>query len=93
MPILVGSGMRQIVYAATVDAGSITNATTLAVDVTVPGATPGQVFLVQAPSLEANLVLQATGHCTTAGTVVIRIGNISAAPINPASQTINIIAL
>lgn len=93
MPILVGSGMRQIVYAATVNPGSITNATTLDVDVTVTGAIPGQVFLVQAPSLEADLVLQATGHCTTAGTVVIRIGNISGAPVNPASQTINLIAL
>lgn len=93
MPILVGSGMRQIVYAATVDPGSITNGTTLAVNVTVPQSVPGQFFLVQAPSLEDNLILQSIAYCSTAGTVVIRIGNISGAPVNPASQTINLIAL
>lgn len=93
MPIIVGSGMRPGVIAVTANPGSITNATTLALDLAVPGSIPGNVFFIQAPSLEADLILQGIGHCATAGTVVARIGNISASPINPASQVFNVITL
>jgi hypothetical protein len=93
MPIIVGSGMRPIITAVTANPGSITNATTLALDLTVAGAVPGMVFIIQAPSLEADLICQGVGHCATAGTVVARIGNISGAPINPAEQVFNVIAL
>jgi len=75
----------QLRSSVTVDFGSITNATTGTATATVTGAASGDEVVVNAPSLEADLVL-ANAHVSAANTVTIRIGNISAAPINPASQ-------
>ena len=91
MAIVCGSG-HQIVIEVTANPGSITNATTGTVELTVPGALPGMLFAIQAPSLAADLVI-ANSYCATAGTVVVVIGNISAAPIDDASQTFRVIAL
>ena len=75
----------QLRQSVTVDFGSITNATTGTATATVTGAASGDEVVVNAPSLEADLVL-GNAHVSAANTVTIRIGNISAAPINPASQ-------
>ena len=87
------SSVAQLVAGpVTGDPGSITNATTLDFELAVPGCTPDMHFIVTAPSLVADLVLGGA-FCTTAGTLKIRIGNISAAPINPASQSFYILGL
>ena len=91
MAIVCGSG-HQIVIEVTADPGSITNATVGTVSLTVPGALPGMLFAVQAASLADGLVI-ANSYCTTAGTVVVRIANVTAAPIDDASQTFRVIAL
>jgi len=75
----------QLRQSVTVDFGSITNATTGTATATVTGAAVGDEVVVNAPSLEADLVL-ANAHVSAANTVTIRIGNISTAPIDPASQ-------
>lgn len=75
----------QLRSSVTVDFGSITNATTGTATATVTGAASGDEVVVNAPSLEANLVL-ANAHVSAANTVTIRVGNISGAPIDPASQ-------
>jgi len=75
----------QLRQSVTVDFGSITNATTGTATATVTGAAVGDEVVVNAPSLEADLVL-ANAHVSAANTVTIRIGNVSAAPIDPASQ-------
>jgi len=94
MPILVGSGMRQIVVAATVNPASIAANTTGETNVTVTGAVPGQVFIVQPPStLDAGIVCCSPAICTTAGTVILRLANVTVAPIDVASSTFNFIAL
>lgn len=71
----------------TVDPGSVGAQETLAVNLstTFKPARVGDLFMVFAPSLEANLTL-AGGVVSTAGTVTARIGNLTATPVNPASQ-------
>ena len=80
------SATPQLVAKVTVVPGSITNVTATKVSATVPGATPGQFFIVAAPDLEANLAI-ADAYCSTAGTVVVRVVNPTASPIVGASQT------
>lgn len=80
------SAAPQLVAKATVTPGSITNVTVTKVSVTLTGATPGQFFIVAAPDLEANLAI-ADAYCTTAGTVVVRVVNPTAAPIVGSAQT------
>lgn len=94
MPILVGSGMRQIVVAATVNPASIAANTTGETSVSITGAVPGQVFLVQPPStLDAGIVCAAVANCTTAGTVTLRLANVTVGAVDVASSTFNFIAL
>lgn len=94
MSILVGSGMRQIVAAVTVNPDNVVANTTGETSVTVTGAVPGQVFLVQPPStLDSGIICAAVANCTTAGTVTLRLGNVTTGDINVASSTFNFIAL
>lgn len=94
MAILVGSGMRQIVVAVTVNPNSIGANTTGETSVSVTGAVPGQVFLVQPPStLDAGIICAATANCSTAGTVTLRLANVTGGPINVASSSFVFIAL
>ncbi len=94
MPILVGSGMRQIVYAATVNPANISANTTGETSVTITGAVPGQVFIVQPPAdLDSGIICASVANCSTAGTVTLRLGNVTVGDINVASSTFNFIAL
>jgi hypothetical protein len=87
----IGSG-KPLILDVTVDPANILANTTLALSLTVPGAIPGQVFLVKADSLEANLAIGGA-YCATAGTVVVRIVNPTVGAINPASQIFTVIGL
>jgi len=51
----------------------------------VPGISPGDRAVVCCPTLEADLTMQALG-CTTADQLIVRFGNATAAPIEPASH-------
>lgn len=82
----------QLVTKVTVDPASVGAASVSAQSLTVVGATPDMHYIVTAPSLEANLAIGGS-YCTTAGTVVVRIINPTAAPIDPASQTFYILGL
>lgn len=82
-PQRTGAGFTASV---TFDPASVTNGTTAEQDVTVAGILPGYHYHVQAPDLEAGVIITGA-RCVTKGTLKIRFGNITAAPINPASQT------
>lgn len=71
----------------TVNPGSVGAQETLAVTLssTFKPARVNDLVKVWAPSLEANLVLVDT-VVTTAGTVTVKIGNLTATPVNPAEQ-------
>lgn len=72
----------------TVDVGSL-SANTTSDETLATGYKPARVndlVVVWAPALETGLVLSPT-VVTTAGTVKVRIGNITGSPINPGSQT------
>jgi hypothetical protein len=92
MAITVGASTRPIVIEVTADPGSIAANTTGTVSLTVPGSVPGMMFNVQAPSLATGLVI-GQAYCTTAGTVVVVIGNTTVAPVDDASQTFRVVAL
>jgi len=93
MPNFTGfSAVPQLVSKVTVDPDQVAGASVGAQSLTVPGATPDMHFIVTAPSLETNLAIGGS-YCTTAGTVVVRIVNPTANPINPASQTFYILGL
>lgn len=93
MPNFTGfSAVPQLVAKVTVDPDQVAGASVGAQSLTVPGSTPDMHFLVTAPSLETNLAVGGA-YCTTAGTVVVRIVNPTANPINPASQTFYILGL
>jgi len=85
MPIIVGSAMRQIVFEGTVSPEAVLAATAPNFSFTVPQSVPGQVFLIQLPALEAGLIPSGVGQCSTAGTVLCRVANVTAATITPAA--------
>lgn len=64
--------------------------TTADISLTMGSALPSHFFDVQAPSLESGLVL-GQAWCETAGTVKVRLANVTASPINPASQTFKVL--
>lgn len=86
------SGGPQLIATVTANPASVSAASVSAASLTVPGAKPDMHFIVTAPSLEANLAIGGA-FCTTAGTVVVRIINPTASPIDPASQTFYILGL
>jgi len=94
MPININgfSGVPQLVAKVTSNPGSISAASVLAHSLTVNGATPDMAYIVTAPSLEANVAIGGA-FCTTKGTVVVRLINPTAAPIDPASQTFYVLGL
>ena len=86
------SSAPQLVAKVIIDPDSVPGASVGAQSLTVAGATPDMHFIVTAPSLTANLAIGGA-YCTTAGTVVVRIVNPTANPIDPASQTFYILGL
>lgn len=72
----------------TVDVGNISANTTSdeTLSTTFKPARVNDLVVVWAPSLETGLVLSPT-VVATAGTVKVRIANVTGSPINPASQT------
>ena len=91
---IVGSAMRQFVYAVSVNPDQISGASTGETTVTVPKSVPGQVIIVQPPSsLDAGIICAATAVCTTAGQVILRLANVTANPINVAASTFVFVGL
>ena len=72
--------------AKTVNPDSVPGASTLDVDVTWNKALPGHFFEVKMPSLASGLAFGGA-WCATAGTVKVRLVNVTANPINDVSQT------
>lgn len=86
------SSVAQLIAEVTQNPAQVSGASVGAESFTVPGARPGMHFVVSAPSLEANLGI-AGAECTADDTVVVRIINPTANPINPAEQTFYFIGL
>lgn len=86
------SSVAQLIAEVTQNPAEVAATAVAAESFTVPGARPGMHFVVSAPSLEANLAIGGA-ECTTDDTVVVRIVNPTALPINPASQTFYFIGL
>lgn len=86
------SSVPQIVAKVTSNPASISAASVLAHSLTVAEARPGMHFIVTAPDLEANVAVGGA-YCSTKGTVVVRLVNPTAAPIDPASQTFYVLGL
>ena len=92
MPITVGAATRPIIIEVTADPASIAANTTGTVSLTVPGSVPGMQFHVTAPALESGLVV-GQAYCTTAGTVIVTLGNVTVGAVDGASQTFQVVAL
>ena len=87
-----GSSPQLISGPVTGDPASVSAASVGTVSLTVPGALPDMHFIVTAPSLSANLAIGGS-YCTTAGTVVVRLVNPTASPVDDASQSFYVIGL
>lgn len=70
---------------ATVDPASVAANTSGETTVTVTGAATGDTVVVAAPDLEDNLGISA--YVSAADTVTVRLTNVTAGAIDPASQT------
>lgn len=68
---------------ATVTAGTIT--------ASVPGALPEMSFHLNAPFLDNGLV--ATAYCVTAGTIVIKVTNVTGGTVTGSTQDMYVISL
>lgn len=78
--------------AATLDFGSITNATSADLTVAVTGAAVGDPVILGLPAaMVTGLVFNA--FVSAANVVTVRASNITAAPINPASGSFTVIVL
>lgn len=87
------SSVPQIVVGPiTADPASIPAASVALLSLTVPGSTPDMHFIVTAPSLVATVAIGGA-YCTTAGTVVVRLINPTAAAIDPVSQSFYVLGL
>lgn len=82
-----GSSKRaDLTATATLDFASIAAATTANLTITVTGAAVNDAVLLGPPAtLEAGLV--ATGYVSAANTVTVRVANVTAGAIDPASAT------
>jgi hypothetical protein len=78
------SGKRLIMATATLDFGSVSANDDAELTASVGGAEVGQVATVSAPSLDSGLV--ASAYVSAAGTVTVRVSNVTAGAIDPASQ-------
>lgn len=92
MPYFSGfSGTPKRTWAVTVDPGNITANTLLAMDVALPGLRPGMVPVIHLPALEAGLI--AWGRVKATDTLELRILNTTGSAVNPAAQTLYVVAL
>lgn len=90
MPITYSAPYPRIIRELTIDPGSIAAGAVLAINASVPGARTDAIAIVNAQSLETNLVLSTIG-VTSANTVTFRIHNPTGAAIDPASQLFKIV--
>lgn len=85
----VGSFAKQV--AATVDAASVAANTSATQNFTIAGLRVDMsVVAIDMPSLDAGLVIS-DAWVSAANTLTVRFGNLTGTPINPASQTMNLL--
>jgi len=77
---------KAITVDVTVDVASIPAATAPDTAVTVPGALVGDTIVVQPLGTWPVGLVGPTGRCLVAGTVQMRVGNVTVGAIDPASQ-------
>lgn len=70
----------------TVDYASVTNATAVDQAVAVSKAKVGDAVIVEPQGVWDAGLTAPQGRCLVAGTVQVRVANVTGAPINPASQ-------
>jgi len=94
MAIQIGSGMRTLAVTVSGNPDSIGANTTGTVSLTVDGARPGGVYIIQAPStVDAGIITQSVGVCNTAGTVIVRLANVTGTPIDVGATNFVVIGL
>lgn len=94
MAIKIGSGMRTLARTVTANPDSIGANTTGTVSLSVTGSVPGGVYLVQVPStVDAGIIVQGLAVCNTAGTVIVRLANVTGTPIDVGSTIFTVIGL
>ena len=85
-------GTKVLKNSAVLDFGSITPSTGLELTVNVPGAVSGDYVILGLPSgLEAGLIVN--GRVSSNDTVTVRVSNITAGAIDPASATYKVMVL
>jgi hypothetical protein len=85
------SGVPKRTWAVTVDPGNITAGTTVATDVTLKGLRPGMVLVFDLPALEAGLIPSL--RVKAKDTAELRLFNSTGSAVNPAAQTLYVVAL
>ncbi len=86
------SSVPQLVATVAAPVTDIATVTAVTRDLTVPGATPDMTFVINWPSLDAGLVLGGA-WCAVAGTVKIRIYNVTNGTVTPAAATLHVLGL
>lgn len=84
--VFLGNVRSVTVLQATVDLGSVAANTSETETATVTGVKVGDIVIAEKPTLEAGLLI---GTCwvSAADTVSIQVGNLTASPIDAASET------
>jgi hypothetical protein len=81
--------VAQLVQLVAITPGAVNNAATADISITVGGSTPDMAFQVLWPSLDSGIVMGGA-RCDVAGTVKVRLGNVTGAPITPAAVTVKV---
>lgn len=79
------SRKRAILHSAAIDVASVAAGGENEVTQAVNGVATGDVVVVSAPDLEAGLV--ATAYASAVNQITLRVSNVSAGAVDPASQT------
>jgi hypothetical protein len=84
--IIAGNVRSMTIMQATVDLGSVAANTSETETATVVGVKSGDIVIAEKPTLEAGLLI---GSCWVSAddTVSIQVGNLTASPIDAASET------
>jgi hypothetical protein len=76
----------------TVDIGSVAANTTEEETFTLTGVKTGDMVFVSKPSLEAGLLF-GSARVSAADTVAVQVGNLTASPINEASESLRVLVI
>jgi hypothetical protein len=88
--ITMGNVRGVYIVSVTFDPASVAATTSAEQAITVPGVLPNDVVFVSKPTVTAGLVI-GTARVSAANIVTVTIGNITAAPIDAASETYTVL--